>query len=56
MGVANKIQVYDRQFLDNILVLDQTASGKTRSIRVLEEIQKECLSKHMQIESRHLDS
>ena len=56
MEVGNKILVYDRQFRGNILVLGKTASGKTRTIRVLEEILKEYLSKHMQIESRHLDS
>ena len=56
MEVGNKIQVYDGQFPGNILVLGKTASGKTGSIRVLEEIWKECLSKHMQIESCHLDS
>ena len=53
MEVGSKSQVYDGQFRGNILVLGKTASGKTRSI---EEIRKECLSKHMQIKSRHLDS
>ena len=56
MEVGNKIQVYDGQFRGNILVLGKAASGKTRSIRVLEEIRNECLSKHMQIKSCHLDS
>ena len=56
MEVGNKILVYDRKFRGNILVLGKTASGKTRSIRVLDEIWKECLLKHMQIESHHLDS
>ena len=37
MEVGNKIQVYDRQFQGNILVLGKTASGKTYFIQKLTE-------------------